>query len=218
MVDDFDEDDEAVEWEDEGAQAEAGEAEREEGEELLVEEDLPCVGCGYNLRGLKEDGKCPECGLAIGESVEIAMERVLCLACMRPNHPALQRCGHCGAPLSGAAATAGYWEATPSNVQRANMPAGRGAARRPSLTLALLISLVGIGGFMGLLATAVAGDGGGSPLVFFLCGLMSLVALAAAFFAIKNYQSRYREYLMEMEKMRAAGSERSSIVPQDRAD
>jgi hypothetical protein len=98
------------------------------------------------------------------------------------------------------------------------MPAGRGAARRPSLTLALLISLVGIGGFMGLLATAVAGDGGGSPLVFFLCGLMSLVALAAAFFAIKNYQSRYREYLMEMEKMRAAGSERSSIVPQDRAD
>jgi len=27
--------------------------------------DLPCNGCGYNLRGLKRGGRCPECGRAI---------------------------------------------------------------------------------------------------------------------------------------------------------
>jgi hypothetical protein len=30
---------------------------------------LPCVGCGYDLVGLAEDGVCPECGVAIGRSV-----------------------------------------------------------------------------------------------------------------------------------------------------
>jgi hypothetical protein len=30
-----------------------------------VERDLPCTGCGYNLRGLNYGRNCPECGLAI---------------------------------------------------------------------------------------------------------------------------------------------------------
>ena len=30
---------------------------------------LPCVGCGYDLIGLGEDGLCPECGVAIGRSI-----------------------------------------------------------------------------------------------------------------------------------------------------
>jgi hypothetical protein len=30
-----------------------------------VEKDLPCPGCGYNLRGLNYGRNCPECGLAI---------------------------------------------------------------------------------------------------------------------------------------------------------
>jgi hypothetical protein len=33
-----------------------------------VSEDLPCLKCGYNLRGLPLDGRCPECGTAIGRS------------------------------------------------------------------------------------------------------------------------------------------------------
>ncbi len=31
--------------------------------------DLPCAHCGYNLRGLPPEGKCPECGTAIAESL-----------------------------------------------------------------------------------------------------------------------------------------------------
>ncbi|MEQ8316331.1 MAG: hypothetical protein RIE77_10680 [Phycisphaerales bacterium] len=34
-----------------------------------VPDRLPCVGCGYDLIGLPEDGACPECGVAIGRSI-----------------------------------------------------------------------------------------------------------------------------------------------------
>lgn len=29
---------------------------------LRIEHDVPCPDCGYNLRGLRLDGRCPECG------------------------------------------------------------------------------------------------------------------------------------------------------------
>ncbi|MCZ6655482.1 MAG: hypothetical protein O7D91_20940 [Planctomycetota bacterium] len=31
--------------------------------------DVPCRRCGYNLRGLSPDGRCPECGTAVGRSI-----------------------------------------------------------------------------------------------------------------------------------------------------
>lgn len=31
--------------------------------------DLMCVQCGFNLRGLQSDGRCPECGVAIGQTL-----------------------------------------------------------------------------------------------------------------------------------------------------
>ena len=34
-------------------------------EQKLIDFDLPCTGCGYNLRGLPRDHACPECGLRI---------------------------------------------------------------------------------------------------------------------------------------------------------
>ncbi len=34
----------------------------------MIDHDLPCVGCGYNLRGLSVDARCPECAAAIGPS------------------------------------------------------------------------------------------------------------------------------------------------------
>jgi hypothetical protein len=33
--------------------------------QIEITGDRPCRGCGYNLRGLKQGGRCPECGLFI---------------------------------------------------------------------------------------------------------------------------------------------------------
>ncbi|UCE58460.1 MAG: hypothetical protein JSU63_13570 [Phycisphaerales bacterium] len=35
----------------------------------VIAEDKPCIHCGYNLRGLMPDGRCPECGEEIGQSL-----------------------------------------------------------------------------------------------------------------------------------------------------
>lgn len=32
----------------------------------LIDHDLPCVGCDYNLRTQPTDGACPECGMSVG--------------------------------------------------------------------------------------------------------------------------------------------------------
>lgn len=34
-------------------------------ERKFVEDDQPCVQCGYNLRGVILSGNCPECGKAV---------------------------------------------------------------------------------------------------------------------------------------------------------
>jgi len=34
--------------------------------------DVPCVECGYNLRGLSADGHCPECGAEVADAIEVA--------------------------------------------------------------------------------------------------------------------------------------------------
>lgn len=36
---------------------------------LALAEDVPCVGCGYDLRGLIAPGRCPECGLSLHISI-----------------------------------------------------------------------------------------------------------------------------------------------------
>lgn len=44
---------------------------RSSGETGEISIDLNCIGCGYNLRGLSADGRCPECG----EPVETTLRR-----------------------------------------------------------------------------------------------------------------------------------------------
>lgn len=36
----------------------------------LLETDLPCVSCDYNLRGLPPDGRCPECATPVAVSLQ----------------------------------------------------------------------------------------------------------------------------------------------------
>jgi DNA-directed RNA polymerase subunit RPC12/RpoP len=38
-------------------------------------DDVRCDRCGYRLRGLRPDGRCPECGLAIRASIEARKPR-----------------------------------------------------------------------------------------------------------------------------------------------
>jgi hypothetical protein len=65
----------------------------------LIDEDMPCLRCSYNLRGLKPVGQCPECGARIEKTVAYVMQRVLCPSCLRPNHPTSAMCVHCNAPI-----------------------------------------------------------------------------------------------------------------------
>jgi hypothetical protein len=39
-----------------------------ENPQAVIADDLSCVICGYNLRGLRFTGRCPECGSAIERS------------------------------------------------------------------------------------------------------------------------------------------------------
>jgi hypothetical protein len=42
-----------------------------------LDEDVPCAGCGYNLRGLEPAGRCPECGNPAAVSVSRHRDRRL---------------------------------------------------------------------------------------------------------------------------------------------
>jgi hypothetical protein len=43
----------------------------------MIPSDLPCLECGYNLRGLPRYGRCPECGVDVGPSVDRLNARTL---------------------------------------------------------------------------------------------------------------------------------------------
>jgi hypothetical protein len=57
---------------------------------VALDQDLSCAACGYNLRGLRRDGRCPECGGSIARSIEEA-QRGVSLADLR----AARRVCHC---------------------------------------------------------------------------------------------------------------------------
>jgi len=40
-----------------------------------VADDVHCIGCGYNLRTLAVDGRCPECGKSVGDTIRLLISR-----------------------------------------------------------------------------------------------------------------------------------------------
>ena len=47
--------------------------------EVRIESDLPCAACGYNLRTILINGRCPECGTEVAETLKSGI-----LACSSP--------------------------------------------------------------------------------------------------------------------------------------
>jgi hypothetical protein len=45
----------------------------------VIDRDIPCRRCGYDLRMLRADARCPECGGSIAESIELFNSRELLL-------------------------------------------------------------------------------------------------------------------------------------------
>ena len=46
------------------------------GDALTIAEDVPCEACGYDLRGLRHDWRCPECGADVGTSLRAHRARL----------------------------------------------------------------------------------------------------------------------------------------------
>ena len=61
---------------------------------MEISVDLACGQCGYNLRGLRADARCPECAFPISESIEIVRTPVRPeeLARLREGLSLLMRC------------------------------------------------------------------------------------------------------------------------------
>src|SRR4051794_26131097 len=110
---------EDVDPEEETPESEEGDASA--GDEL-IEDDLACVRCGYNLRGLKESGRCPECGARVARTLRLLSEDVLCTVCLRPNHALAALCRHCGSPITGAASMASYYKPVATSIPHKESP------------------------------------------------------------------------------------------------
>jgi hypothetical protein len=172
----------------------------------LIDEDMPCIKCGYNLRGLQDQGQCPECGTKIAETLDFILAKVLCPVCLAPNHPSVSVCERCGSPVSGAASTADYYRTKPIYGAKRNPPREDEEPNAPS-SLAMVfcwgagIVLVGI-------LTAVVIDlwadypdaiGTGRSIEWrtlwsVVVILLSAVPATIIYFPTRNYRRLHRQY------------------------
>ena len=102
----------------------------------LIHEDRPCADCGYNLKGLRLNGRCPECGAPISPNTSL-------FSSARP-------CGKCGFDLEGL--TPGDSCPECGTVIQAVLPFGKvvalGESPRPWLKLLRIgCACMAIGGF-----------------------------------------------------------------------
>src|SRR3954471_13836356 len=47
----------------------------EETHAAIIQSDMECSGCRYDLRGMPADGRCPECGQAIAITLLATLEK-----------------------------------------------------------------------------------------------------------------------------------------------
>ena len=135
--------------------------------------DAPCAQCNYNLRGLRSDGKCPECGTPIWVSlpdvpsfatkpeVDTALDRAIpCTRCgvLLQNQTTHGDCPNCGAPVWGSIYGAWLRASDPDWLRRV----------RSGITLWLCMILVtfvlGVAVGVGAMVWGVVNSAGGQAL------------------------------------------------------
>ena len=191
-----------------------------------LEKDLPCVRCGYNLRGLKPAGRCPECATPVSKALAFALQRILCPACLAPNHSSAPRCSQCGGPLNTAAATSTYFQTAPIGVRRnrPRSPSMDELLEGPSFIPVIISWIVCIPAALFALRIAAGAlldpNVPHSPQVLAVMWLFVLLgagSVAIIVFTTRRYNRRLREF-RESRKSRIAAAPPPGNVPDDDDD
>lgn len=198
-------------------------------EVFLVEDDMACIQCGYNLRGLNDEGRCPECGTPIEKTVTYVMQRVLCGTCLAPNHPALPMCKQCGAPMTGASATANYFRTTPS-PGRPNDPEAEDEPEAPTAAF-VLFSCLAAAAMLFALAHNLSESwdahdatlwtrGLGIPDAVWLLvlGCVAAFTLVMVYTATRSFIRQRRLYSRQLAEFRKIHAPEDALAPSDRTE